>query len=151
MNRMLPLILGLVGLIAGAGAGWVMRPPPPPDAATGAPRLLTPPGSTETLRLPGQYVVPLLAGGRVRSMVVLSLALELAEGHGINLQRHEARLRAALLQALFDHANLGGFDGVFTAGEALIALRRTLHEVARQELGEVVRDVLVTEMMRQES
>lgn len=151
MNRMLPLILGLVGLIAGAGAGWVMRPSPPPVDEAAAPRLLTPPGSTETLRLPGQYVVPLLTEGRVRSMVVLSLALDLSEGHGINLQRHEARLRAVLLQTLFDHANLGGFDGVFTAGEALIALRRTLLGVVRQELGDAVQDVLVTELLRQES
>lgn len=101
--------------------------------------------------MPNQFLIPLIAEGRVRAMVVVGLALDLLPGHGVDLQRHEARLRAVFLQVLFDHANLGGFDGVFTSGEALLGLRRTLLEAARLELGRHVHDVLVTELMRQES
>lgn len=152
MKKLLPVILALVGLLAGAGAGWTLRP----GAEHGTEDETTahyspPPANTETLRLPGQFVVPIVAEGRVQTMVVLSLALELAEGHGVSLQRQEARLRAVLLQVMFDHANTGGFEGVFTSGEALLLLRRTLREAGRAELGPALHDVLITELLRQES
>lgn len=160
MRRLLPLLLALVGLAAGLGAGYAMRPPaPPPEAqAEAAPAALplppgpdTPPPGTETLRLPNQFLVPLIEDGRVRAMVVISVAMELLPGHGIELHQHEARLRAVFLQLLFDYANLGGFDGVFTSGEQLLTLRRTLADAARHELGDKVHDILITDLMRQDN
>lgn len=152
MKKLLPVILALIGLLAGAGAGWALRPGTDRGTETENTAHYTPvPAHTETLRLPGQFVVPLLEDGRVRSMVVLSLALELSEGHGVSLQRQEARLRAVLLQVMFDHANIGGFEGLFTSGEALLALRRTLRDAARAEIGTALHDVLITELLRQES
>ncbi len=151
MKKFLPLILGLVGLMAGAGAGWALRPADePPMLATLTSRFAPPPAGAETQRLPNQFVVPLLEGGRVRAMVVLSLALEVSAGEGATVLRQEARLRAILLQVLFDYANLGGFEGVFTSGEALLTLRRTLLEAARADLGDIVHDVLITEILRQD-
>jgi flagellar protein FliL len=149
----LPLILGLVGLAIGAGAGWTLRPAPVAEgvAETEAPAYAPPPANLDTLSMPNHFVVPVLAEGRVRSMVVLTLALELAEGHGVSLARHEPRLRSVFLQVLFDHANRGGFEGVFTSGEALITLRRALRDAARAELGADLHDVLITEILRQES
>lgn len=153
MKKYLPFVLGLVGLLAGSAAGWFLRPlPEPVVAVAAAPLPYDPaPANTETLRLPNQFVVPIIAEGRVRSMVVMGVALELLPDHGVSLDRHEARLRSILLQVMFDHANLGGFEGVFTSGEALLSLRRTLRDVARAELGPVVHDVLITELLRQES
>lgn len=164
MKLLIPLLLALAGLAAGAGAGWYMRPPPPPAAsaapengaegAAGMAHAATPrPESTssETLPMTGQFLVPLVAGGGMHAVVVIGLALELPTDHGVTLSRHEARLRAGFLQALFDHANLGGFEGVFTSGENLLNLRRRLRDIAREELGDTVRDVLITELMRQES
>ncbi|HHX90134.1 MAG TPA: flagellar basal body-associated protein FliL [Paracoccus sp.] len=151
MKKLLPVILALVGLLAGAGAGWTLRPAAERGPASGAASHYSPaPDNTVTLRLPGQFVVPILEEGRVRMMVVMSLALELAEGHNISLQRQEARLRAVLLQVMFDHANTGGFEGVFTSGEALLLLRRTLREAARAELGPALHDVLITELLRED-
>ncbi|KPQ06289.1 MAG: hypothetical protein HLUCCA12_11310 [Rhodobacteraceae bacterium HLUCCA12] len=151
MKKFLPVILAIIGLLAGVGAGWALRPGTARTAPEDQPHYSPPPAHTETLRLPGQFVVPILAEGRVQSMVVLSLALELAEGHGVSLQQQEARLRAVLLQVMFDHANTGGFEGVFTSGEALLALRRTLREAARAEVGDALHDVLITELLRQEA
>ena len=88
--------------------------------------------------------IPGRAGGR-------ALTLELAAGHNVNLARDEPRLRAIFLQMLFDHANLGGFEGVFTSGEALLTLRRALRDAARAEIGQGMQDVLITEILRQES
>ncbi|WP_333827061.1 flagellar basal body-associated protein FliL [Pararhodobacter sp.] len=152
MKKLLPVILALVGLLAGAGAGWSLRPGAAPATEDeNAAHYRPAPANTETLRLPGQFVVPLLEEGRVRSMVVMSLALELAQGHGVSLQNQEARLRAVLLQVMFDHANTGGFEGVFTSGETLLLLRRTLRDAARAEIGEALHDILITELLRQEN
>ena len=169
MKKLLPILLLLVGLGAGGGVGWVLRPATdhtPAAAAHGeteghaaqaestghdAPVYQPAPADTETVRLPNQFVVPVIVDGRVTSMVVIGLALDLASGHDFNLARDEPRLRAVFLQLLFDHANIGGFNGIFTSGEALLALRRTLIEAARREVGPEVHDVLITELLRQES
>jgi len=177
MRKLLPALLLILGLAAGAGAGWFLKPAPTPAdeaAAHGAvpdeagghgeasgghgaessgegghydPAT----GPTETVRLPNQFVVPVIVEGRVQAMVVIGLALELEAGHTFSVQNDEARLRAVLLQLLFDHANIGGFNGLFTSGEALLSLRRILREAARRELGPQVTDVLITELLRQEN
>ena len=149
---LLPLVLGLVGLAVGAGAGWMLRPVPAPgDDMAEASDFVPPPSTLETLRMPNHFVVPVLEGGRVQSMVVLSLALELTANHGVVMAQQEPRLRSILLQVMFDHANLGGFEGVFTRGETLHSLRRSLREAARAEIGPALHDVLITEIVRQES
>ncbi len=150
---LLPVALGLAGLGIGAGAGWMMKPDAAPEAAREGevPAPVVRPGTLDTLSMPNHFVVPVLVDGRVSAMVVLSLALELAEGHDVVLSRHEPRLRSVFLQVLFDHANLGGFEGVFTSGEALISLRRALRDAARAEFGPKLHDVLITEILRRES
>ena len=150
MKLILPLVLAILGVALGGGAGWFLRPPAPePEQAT-APAMAAP-AATETLRLTNQFLVPLIEEGQLRAMVVIGLALELAQGHNVTLARDEPKLRALFLQHLFDYANLGGFDGVFTSGEALSGLRRGLREEARAELGPAVQDVLITELVRQDN
>lgn len=170
MKKLLPIVLLLLGLGVGGGAGWFLQPDPATGpqtaqaqadgggsgdgahagaAATG--HYAPAPENTETIRMPNQFVVPLIEEGRVRAMVVIGLALELQAGHTYSLTENEPRLRAIFLQLLFDHANLGGFEGMFTSGEALLGLRRTLREAARSEIGPQLHDVLITELLRQES
>lgn len=152
MRWLLPLVLAVLGLAAGLGAGLYLRPPP--DEAPTAevqPRDAPPAPGSEVLRLPGQFLIPVIGEGRVRAIVTLSLALDLRPGHGILLARDEPRLRAGFLQILFDHANLGGFDGQYTSGEHLLALRRRLLEAARHDFGEVVQDVLIVDLVHQEN
>lgn len=163
MKLLIPLIMALFGLAAGAGAGWYLRPPPPDESASEtvqeedarnvAARAAdeSRSGDHETLRLTNQFMVPLVRDDRVYAIVVIGLALELTQGHDITLARHEARLRAAFLQALFDHANMGGFEGVFTSGEVLLGLRGQLRAIAREQLGASLRDVLITDLIRQEA
>jgi flagellar protein FliL len=162
MRRLLPILLMVLGLAAGAGAGFFLRPAPAPgDAATAeaeaeaepAQAAVSPtrPEGAEVMRLPNPFLVPLIGEGRVRAMMVLGLALEVAPGHPVDMQRDEPRLRALFLQKLFDHANLGGFDGVFTGGEALLTLRRSLLEAARATFGPLIHDVLIVDLVRQDS
>ena len=63
----------------------------------------------------------------------------------------EPRLRDAFLQVLFDHSNLGGFDGVFTSAANMRALRNALRTEAQRIIGPNVYDVLITDIVRQDT
>jgi hypothetical protein len=163
MRKLFPVILALFGLAGGAGAGLFLRPAPV-DAPEGeaAPEQgevhaadgdhdEADTAEPEFVRLSNQFVVPVVAEGRVSAMVVLSLSLEVETGTTDAVFQREPKLRDAFLQVLFDHANLGGFSGSFTDGSNLVLLRTALKETAVQVLGPVVKDVLITDIARQDS
>lgn len=155
MARLLPVLLALLGLAAGVAGGLVLRPDPPASEETAADEAPPParpevPGG-EFVRLDNQFVVPVVTGSRVSAMVVLSLGIEVAPGGAERIRGVEPKLRDAFLQVLFDHANAGGFNGAFTAASSMNALRSALLEAAGGILGPLARDVLIVELIRQES
>ena len=103
------------------------------------------------MRLNNQFVVPIVRDGSVRSLVVLSLTLEVDTGQNSAVFDREPRLRDAFLQVLFAHANAGGFDGSFTEAAAMAPLREALGEAAVNILGPVLRDVLIVDITRQDA
>jgi flagellar protein FliL len=103
----------------------------------------------EYVRLNNQFVVPLLTDGEVDSLVLLSIAVEVPAGEQEAALSVEPKLRDVFLQVLFDHANAGGFDGLFTAGSAMRDLRSALLAAAQDEVGELVTDVLILDLARQ--
>lgn len=154
LRKLLPVLLALLGLGAGLGAGLFLRPVPEEGAAPAGEEHAK--GEEEVpppdyVKLNNQFVVPILDGGRVVSLVVLSLSLEVAAGNTETVYAREPKIRDAFLQVLFDHANTGGFRGSFTDGSNLILLREALTEKAIGVLGPVVTDVLITEIARQDS
>lgn len=157
MGKILPLLLALLGLGAGAGAGLMLRPAPdpaethtegeaPPEKAE-----LPPEQQPDYVKLNNQFIVPVVEEGRVASMVILSLSLEVTTGGSEKVYAVEPKLRDSMLQVLFDHANNGGFRGSFTDGSNLVLLRKALLEVGQSVLGEMVSDVLIVDIMRQDS
>lgn len=154
IRKLIPLILALVGLGAGLGAGVFLRPAPAEpavaekDAEETAEAEKPPP---DYVKLNNQFVVPIVEDGRVVSMVVLSLSLEVAPGNSETIYSREPKIRDVFLQVLFDHANTGGFRGSFTDGSNMIVLRRALKEKAIGVMGDIVTDVLITEIARQDS
>jgi hypothetical protein len=158
IRKLLPVILALVGLGGGVGAGLFLRPPPSPeDLAAADHKAETAEGETveeggpEYVKMNNQFVVPVVDRGRVAAMVVLSLSLEVDAGSSEAVYQREPKLRDVFLQVLFDHANVGGFSGSFTDGSNLITLRTSLKEAAGTILGPAVRDVLITDIARQDS
>jgi flagellar basal body-associated protein FliL len=105
----------------------------------------------EYVRLNNQFVVPLIRHGSVRSLVVLTLTIEVESGENELVYDREPRLRDALLRVMFSHANVGGFDDSFTAVEAMAPLREGLREAARQVLGNIAHDVLIMDIVRQDA
>ena len=106
--------------------------------------------SIEYVALRRQMIVPLVYGDRVGALMVLSLSIEAVGGNIELIYDREPKLRDEFLQVLFRHANTGGFEGAFTAGEAMSDLKSALNAAAREVLGEVSQQVLVTEILRQE-
>jgi len=168
----LPLILALAGAGAGVGAGMYLKPAPEePDAAESAeappeteaaepdaasatqpvPEGDRPPlAERDFVRINNQFVVPVLKDGQVDALVVLSVSLETHVGMRQVVFAREPKLRDALLQVMFDHANAGGFSGDFTRADRIAVLRRSLWEAARPILGADVYDVLITDIARQD-
>lgn len=162
MRKILPIALALIGLGGGIGAGLMLRPEPDTSdeahaddsdhaAAANAAAHGEAAAPPDYVKLNNQFVVPVVAEGRVSAMVVLSLSLEMEPGNTETVYQREPKLRDAFLQVLFDHANVGGFSGSFTDGSNLVVLRGSLKEAAAQILGTVVKDVLITDIARQDS
>ncbi|CUX81610.1 MAG: flagellar basal body-associated protein [Roseibaca calidilacus] len=151
MAKILPILLMLLGLAGGAGAGFVLRPAPEPlpeGTQTEAAAPIEAP-VTELYEFDGQFLVPLVAAGRVTSIVVIELALEVEASSSLAVADKEPLLRDRMLQILFDHANTGGFEGMFTAHNTLALLRKALLESAVQVMGDgVVFEVLITNILR---
>lgn len=153
LRKIMPVVMMLIGTGAGVGAGLALRPPPAPEAPhlPEMPAVADKPANPDFVKLPSQFVVPLLEGGRVAALVVLSLSLEIAPGQAETVHAREPKLRDEFLRVLFEHANTGGFRGTFTDASNLVVLRRALKEAAIKVLGEQVSDVLITDIVRQDS
>jgi flagellar protein FliL len=161
IRKLLPVLLALLGLGIGGGAGLFLRPAPEPAAAEGeattdphSPAAASeedPDAVPEYVKMNNQFVVPVVEAGRVSSMVILSLSLEVATGSSEQVYAREPKLRDGFLQVMFDHANAGGFQGSFTDGSNLVLLRKALKETASGILGDVVKDVLISDIARQDS
>lgn len=180
MKRLLlPLILLIVGLGGGVGAGLFLTPHPAPEEdplasnpcgdvptndglaserPTPTPRQVVLdangmpllPTDRQYVALNNQFIVPLLRDGVVGSLVIVSISIEVPAGQNETVRLVEPRLRDTFLQVLFDHANTGGFDGTFTAATPMRTLRASLLAAARDVLGDAILDVLIVDLVRQE-
>lgn len=186
---LLPLILLLLGVGGGVGAGIFLAPPPMAEEAAvgpcgevpvtgkvtdvasqdaeGADQVAAETGHSaaptegemidagaatgfEYVRMANQFVVPVVEGGAVKSMVVLTISVEVTSGSQNTVFSYEPKMRDVFLQVLFDHANAGGFDGMFTSAENMRTLRRALRLAGQEAVGELVHDVLITDIVRQD-
>jgi flagellar protein FliL len=147
MGKLIPLLIILIGALGGAGAGFMLRPEPeeaPPTASL--PDL----GGADFVRLNNQFVVPVIGQGRVLALVVMSISIATDPGGSERVFSQEPRLRDAILQTLFNHANMGGFEGNFIEAGAMTLLRAALRETVQSVLGPMARDVLVVDIIRQD-
>jgi hypothetical protein len=148
MKLLLPVGLSALGLGAGAGIGVLTRPAPVPQGEVAA---LPEAGPRDYVRLNNQFVVPVLNLGQVEAFVILSISLEVTPGGSETVYSLEAKLRDAFLAALFEHSNAGGFRGTFTAADRMHTLRAALFEAAQIVLGQVITDVLIVDLVRQDA
>lgn len=172
MKKLLPIILFIVGSGAGVAAGIFLKPEVPEISVDETPEAdmakeekaeeksdKTSKDSAkeslisefEYIKLKNQFVVPIVKEERIASMVVTSLSLEVVQGYGETIMDVEPKLRSEFLRVMFDHANIGGFDGMFTELSSLDDLQTALREVAQKILGaDIISDVLIFEIARQD-
>lgn len=165
LKKILPLVLLIIGAGAGAGAGLFLRPAPeapPSDAMADENEAVKEPEEADSedqpveepqveyVKMNNQFVVPIVTDAQVSALVVLSLSVEVPLGQKSAVYEREPKLRDSFLQVLFNHANRGGFNGAFTSSTNMKALRTALREVAQRDLGELVEDVLIQEIARQD-
>lgn len=168
IKLVIPLVLGLIGAGAGIGAGLMLKPAPEPAMEEGMAKDVTAKsdaakdvagekdeeasGEAEAIfvKLNNQFIIPVIEGGQIVSMVVLSLSLETRAGGQEIIFQREPKLRDSFLQVLFDHANSGGFSGAFTGGARLDQLRTALQRAAQRDIGDYAVGVLVTDLARQD-
>ena len=154
LGKLLPLILLLLGTGAGVGAAILTAPSgheteAQPEESEHEEE--DPEAAHDFVKLNNQFVVPLIRGEKIVSMVVLSLSLETKPGLSETILAREPKLRDQFLRVLFDHANAGGFRGAFTQSGTLDLLRTALREVAQKEIGPDVFDVLIQDINRQDN
>lgn len=170
MRKLLPVILAILGIGAGIGAGLYFKPAPEVAEETQTAEACLPtenmdadasslpmrsppvdPATREYVRLNNQFVVPVVSDDRVTALVVLSLSVEVVKGQSQSVFDREPKLRDLFLQVLFNHANIGGFQGAFTDRSNMMALRRNLREAGASVLGDLISDVLITDIARQDT
>jgi len=167
----LPLILLMVGVGGGVGAGLALMPEPEMememyDAAMGpcgdvpigsdmmdghTPTAMPLPlDDREYARMNNQFVIPIVTNELVSGLMVMSLSIEVSAGGQEDVFAHEPRLRDAFLQVMFDHANMGGFNGAFTASSNMRLLRDALKDAADRVMLGHITDVLIVDIVRQD-
>ncbi len=167
IGKLLPVILAAIGVGGGIGAGLALKPEPA-ELAMENPcgDIHHEPAATEQdhveddthdgeetleyVKLNNQFLVPIVADEMVKSLVVMTLSIEVKAGQGEVIYSREPKLRDAFLQVLFDHANIGGFRGEFTNARNLDVLRNALFEVAQSIAGDSVNSILITDIARQD-
>lgn len=178
MAKILPVLMVLIGLVVGVGAGTFLRPTADETASCevpeaeghGKPGAAEPdcepeehaeapsnehgsdmdPSNVQYVKLSNQFVVPVVKDGAVSAMVVISLSIETTPAMSDTVYLLEPKLRDGLLRVMFLHSNTGGFEGQFTRGESMRDLRGSLLETARDILGPLVSGVLITDILRQD-
>lgn len=159
MKLLLPVGIALLGLGAGLGAGFALKPQPELEAACEGEGCDEPAeaaaveaeAAVEYVALEKPFIVPVFVDDRVAAMVVLSLSLGVPSGERDHTLALQPRLRDGFLAVMFRHANSGGFDGSFTAGQKMDDLKSALLAMAREVMAGIpVSEVLVTEIVRQD-
>ena len=169
--KLLPVIFLLLGTGAGTGAGLFLgsgstlpignsnagaKSENGSDAAPREPMLEShgtaiDTSATEFVAMSNQFVIPVVKNDMIAALVVITLSLETQVGASDKIYAREPKLRDAFLRVMFDHANMGGFHGAFTDSETLELLRSALREVAHKEIGQDILDVLIVDIIRQDT
>lgn len=176
MNKILPIIMALLGIGVGGALGFFLKPAPAPSAATeehaeapgadvgsghgadaahaeatvGEKGSDAPPEGREYVTIGKQMIIPVVEGGETKALMLFELALDVPAGTSESFFSVEPRIRDAFLRVLFEMSYTGAFLSTYTDDRVVTELRQNLLAEARHQLGKSVADVLILDMIRQE-
>lgn len=165
MKKILPIILVTLGVATGGGAGMLFKPTAKvPDQTSKSAEdefeksmkeeldvaavLEDEPGAF--VKINNQFVIPVVDETRVKALVVLSISMKVGELSAEAIYNREPLLRDTFLQVLFDHAYMGGFDGVYTVSSKMDMLKSALLRAAKKVSGDDIQRILITDIVRQD-
>ncbi|MCI5047312.1 MAG: hypothetical protein MRY59_07405 [Aquisalinus sp.] len=96
-----------------------------------------------------QFVVPVMENGRVKSLVILDLNLEMDQSEADGMFSMEPKFRDALMRELLALSNDGYFSGQLTDPERYDDIQKALLRAARTVKDEII-SVLILDIARQE-
>lgn len=141
------VVLGVVlGLVAGGSAGsyWYLA------HATTVPEDQAHDELHVFIDMERKFVVPLVRGNRVRSLVVVDLRLEVPASGESRALALKPKVRDAFLDTLYAMAVAGAFDGDLYSNHVQDEMRARLLEAARQVLQDDASAILISELLRQD-
>ena len=154
MKKLLPVLLIVIGIAAGAGAGFFLKPAP--DSGSGenhaemAASELDENAERSFVKIGKQTIVPVVTEGETKALMLFELAVDVPAARVDQVHEMEPRLRDAFLRELFQMSYTGAFLTNFTEERIIEELRRNLTNAARTYLGHNQAEVLILDVMRQE-
>jgi flagellar protein FliL len=144
----LPLTLAGValGLMVGGGAGSYWYLTQATTASAEQPQSEAP----AFIDMERKFVVPLVRGNRVRSLVVADLRLEVRASGESRALALKPKVRDAFLDTLYAMAVAGAFDGDLYSNNVQDEMRSRLLQAARQVLQDDASAILIAELLRQD-
>lgn len=135
----------VLGLVAGGSAGsyWYLA------HATTVPEDHAQDEMHVFIDMERKFVVPLVRGNRVRSLVVVDLRLEVPAGGESRALALKPKIRDAFLDTLYAMAVAGAFDGDLYSNNVQDEMRARLLEAARRVLQDASA-ILIGELLRQD-
>jgi len=179
MKKILPLLLVLIGIAAGAAGGVFLKPDASPQKADGeqmsegeadileqseAPAIENKDEQSAEndgkgvpsvegrayVKIGKQTIVPVVEGGETRALMLFELAVDVPLELQDIAHELEPRLRDGFLRELMKMSHTGAFMSTFTDDQVIEELRSNLVHSARRILGKEAQDVLILDIMRQE-
>lgn len=166
---LVPIIIVIVGVVAGGAIGFVLKPEPPSaemdaeaeaaakkkaeeEAAAQRDRSdIAKATDSEYLSLSRKIIVPFRRDSGRKAFVAIDINLELAPGESDFAKTHEPKLIDAFLRTIVAFAATGAFDDDENAAHILDELNEELLNAAQIVLGEGVRQVLIANLLTRDA
>lgn len=102
------------------------------------------------LKFKRQFVVPVLAGGSIDSLVIMNFNIELEQDAPENIYSYEPKLRDAIMRELLALSNTGIFGKDLTERDTYETVRLTLMKATKDVVPYGVKDILILDIARQD-
>lgn len=169
MSKLLPIIVILIAAVAGGGGGYFFKLQT--SAAKGDEQAATDDGHEDTtdahngkkkkkkgghggeeeadtvyMKFGRQFVVPVVEGGRPRSMMIMDINIEVDSELGETVYAYEPRLRDAILSHLIMKAGQGDLPQVLEDTAMMDQIKGELLGISRKIIGDGALEVLIQDI-----
>ena len=107
-------------------------------------------GGASYLKFKRQFVVPVMQGGKIDSLVIMNFNLVLNDEAPGEIFSLEPKFRAAIVKELLDLSNSGAFDEDLTTPSTYEALRENMLKAVRRVSKYGVEDILILDVAKQD-